>query len=101
MWNRNQYTGPGGGMSKSPGGGLSTISDCGASTKPGGGMSTAPGGGLSEKEGGGLSTERAVACLRNRVAASTQGQGEDFRPNRVAVCPAHRAAACLTARNPT
>ena len=37
-WNRNQYSGPGGGMYTGPGGGLYT--------GPGGGMYTGPGGGL-------------------------------------------------------
>jgi hypothetical protein len=37
-WNRNQYTGPGGGLYTGPGGGLYT--------GPGGGMYTGPGGGL-------------------------------------------------------
>ena len=37
-WNRNQYTGPGGGMYTGPGGGMYT--------GPGGGMYTGPGGGL-------------------------------------------------------
>ncbi len=47
-WPRDQYTGPGGGMSTGPGGGLST--------GPGGGMSTGPGGGLTTGPGGGMST---------------------------------------------
>ncbi len=42
MWNRNQSTGPGGGLSTGPGGGLSTGPGGGLSTGPGGGMSTGP-----------------------------------------------------------
>jgi hypothetical protein len=45
-WNRNQYTGPGGGLYTGPGGGLYTGPGGGLYTGPGGGMYTGPGGGL-------------------------------------------------------
>ena len=48
MWNRNQYSGPGGGLYTGPGGG--------AYTGPGGGLYTGPGGGLYTGPGGGLYT---------------------------------------------
>jgi hypothetical protein len=56
MWNRNQSTGSGGGLSTGAGGGMSTGAGGGASTGAGGGMSTGAGGGLSTGAGGGLST---------------------------------------------
>ena len=56
MWNRNQNTGPRGGLSTGPGGGLSTGPGGGMSTGPRGGLSTGPGGGLSTGPGGGAST---------------------------------------------
>jgi hypothetical protein len=42
-WNRNQYTGPGGGMYTGPGGGLYTGPGGGLYTGPGGGLYTGPG----------------------------------------------------------
>jgi len=53
-WNRNQYTGPGGGLYTGPGGGMYT--------GPGGGMYTGPGGGMYTGPGGGLYTGPTQYC---------------------------------------
>jgi hypothetical protein len=58
-WPRDQYTGPGGGLSTGPGGGLST--------GPGGGLSTGPGGGLSTGPGGGMYTGPCSNPYRSNI----------------------------------
>ena len=55
-WNRNQYTGPGGGLYTGPGGGMYTGPGGGMYTGPGGGLYTGPGGGLYTGPGGGMYT---------------------------------------------
>jgi len=56
MWDRNMYTGPGGGAYTGPGGGMYTGPGGGAYTGPGGGLYTGPGGGAYTGPGGGLYT---------------------------------------------
>jgi len=53
-WNRNQYSGPGGGLYTGPGGGMYT--------GPGGGMYTGPGGGMYTGPGGGMYTGPGEYC---------------------------------------
>jgi hypothetical protein len=57
-WNRNQYTGPGGGMYTGPGGGMYTGPGGGMYTGPGGGMYTGPGGGMYTGSGRPYCTKR-------------------------------------------
>lgn len=56
MWNRNQYTGPGGGLYTGPDGGLYKGPGGGLYKGPGGGLYTGPGGGLYKGPGGGAYT---------------------------------------------
>lgn len=66
-WSRDQYTGPGGGLSTGPGGGMSTGPGGGLSTGPGGGLSTGPGGGLSTGPGGGMYTGPSSKPYRSNI----------------------------------
>ena len=65
-WNRNQYSGPGGGLYTGRGGGMYTGRGGGMYTGRGGGMYTGRGGGMYTGRGGGLYTGRGGGLYTGR-----------------------------------